>query len=154
MCFYLFAPLCNFKKCSHGPGKQLEEGKDGRRQTRTWKDQRLRRMAVVSFCHGLFPCQDEARVLDCLILQSGHNKYLTLHKSLKSCQKQQQLVSSAYAVYPCVLEPGFWLLVAVGWILEPFWSLNGFATFRRSTFMLMTLPLQLEAAVAAAAAQI
>lgn len=26
----------------------------------------------------------------CLILQSEHNKYLTLHKSLKSCQKKRQ----------------------------------------------------------------
>jgi len=74
------------------------------------------------------PCQDGARVLGCLILQSGHNKYLTLHKSLKSCQKQGlTAVSSAYPV-------------ATG--------LNGFATFRRSTFMLMTWLLQLEAAAA------
>lgn len=88
MCFYLFASLCNFKECS------LDGEKAERRRPKAWE--MAGRLAgwlagcwmVALLSTGLFPCQDEARVLCCLILQSGHNKYLTLHKSLKSCQKQ------------------------------------------------------------------
>lgn len=69
----------------------------------------------------------------CLILQSEHNKYLTLHKSLKSCQKKRQhhfaslpawLPSSSLS--PSTTSSSSTTLISSIWA-----SLNGFATFHR-----------------------